>query len=118
MNRTEDMLPNYDSVLFKNPALELSLVQLKYPPIPRFGEENFLTDIKEALAEEYPLISVEQGMNIVISLQGIGSLLVQICCVLALLIFMVCSVDKRNGFIKKPAGTLALMNLLNVGLTY
>ena len=38
MNRTEDMLPNYDSVLFKNPALELSLVQLKYPPIPRFGK--------------------------------------------------------------------------------
>jgi uncharacterized protein (TIGR04255 family) len=72
MNRTEDILPHYDNVLFKNPALELSLVQLKYPPIPRFAEENFLTGIKEALAEEYPLVSVEQGMNIVISLQGIG----------------------------------------------
>jgi uncharacterized protein (TIGR04255 family) len=66
------MLPNYDSVLFKNPALELSLVQLKYPPIPRFTEENFLIGIQEALAEEYPLVSIEQGMNIVISLQGIG----------------------------------------------
>ena len=72
MNQVEEMLPYYERVLFKHSALELCLVQLKYPPIPRFSEEKFLTGIKEALAEEYPLISVEQGMNIVIGLQGVG----------------------------------------------
>lgn len=72
MNRAGDILPNYDSVLFKNSALELTLAQLKYPPIPRFSEEHFLTDLKEALAEEYPLMRIEQGMDIVMSLQGIG----------------------------------------------
>lgn len=72
MNRTETILPEYERVLFKNSALELCLVQLRYPPVPRFSEENFLLGIKEALAEEYPLISTEQGMNIVIGLQGIS----------------------------------------------
>jgi uncharacterized protein (TIGR04255 family) len=72
MNRTETVLPKYEHVLFRNSALELCLVQLRYPPIPRFSEENFLIGIKEALADEYPLISTEQGMNIVVSLQGIS----------------------------------------------
>jgi uncharacterized protein (TIGR04255 family) len=72
MNRSETIPPEYERVLFKNAALELCLVQLRYPPIPRFSEEKFLLGIKEALAEEYPLISTEQGMNIVIGLQGIS----------------------------------------------
>jgi uncharacterized protein (TIGR04255 family) len=72
MNRTETTLPEYERVLFKNAALEMCLVQLKYPPIPRFSDETFLLNVKEALAEEYPLISKEQGMNIVFGLQGIS----------------------------------------------
>lgn len=72
MNKTETILPEYERVHFRNSALELCLVQLRYPPIPRFSEEIFLLGIKEALAEEYPLISIEQGMNIVIGLQGIS----------------------------------------------
>jgi hypothetical protein len=59
MNRTETILPEYERVLFRNSALELCLVQLRYPPVPRFSEEKFLLGIKEALAEEYPLISLD-----------------------------------------------------------
>lgn len=72
MNKIEDTLPHYDRVLFKNAALELCLAQVKYPSIARFSDEKFLTDIKEAFSEEYPLISIEQGMNIVVGPQGIS----------------------------------------------
>lgn len=72
MNKMEDTLLQYEPALFKNAALELCLAQIKYPPIARFNDEKFLTGIKEALSEEYPLISVEQGMNIIVGLQGIS----------------------------------------------
>ncbi len=72
MNTTEEMLPHYDHVLFNNSDLALCLVQLKYPPIPRFSDDKYLTNIKEAFLEEYPLMSIEQGMNLLISLQGVS----------------------------------------------
>jgi|GEM_PF-756525 len=72
MGKAGEQLPSYDQIHFNAPALVLTLVQLKYPPLLRFSEEGYLTDIKEALAEEYPLISTEQPVSIVISLQGVS----------------------------------------------
>jgi uncharacterized protein (TIGR04255 family) len=72
MGKAEDLLPTYDQVHFEAPALELTIVQVKFPPLPRFSEENYLTDIKAALAEEYPLISSEQPISFVISIQGVS----------------------------------------------
>jgi len=72
MDKMDGKLPNYDRVIFNNSCLELCLAQLKYPPVQRFFDDNYMVDIKEALAVEYPLVTTEQGMNIVISMQGIG----------------------------------------------
>ncbi len=72
MSKTEELLPNYDQVIFSNSCLELCLVQVKYPAIQRFSEESYMVGIKEALAEEYPLVTTEQGMNIVVTPQGIN----------------------------------------------
>lgn len=72
MNKDETSLPKYDQVIFANSGLELCLVQLKIPPIQRFDEESYMADIKEALIEEYPLVNTEQGMNIIITPQGVN----------------------------------------------
>ena len=64
-----DRLPSYDRVLFPAAALELCLVQVKLPPLARFGESGYLSALKEALGEEYPLASTEQAMNIVVTPQ-------------------------------------------------
>jgi uncharacterized protein (TIGR04255 family) len=72
MDKIDEMLPIYDQVIFSNSFLELCLAQLKYPPIQRFFEDTFMVGIREALATEYPLVTTEQAMNIVIGPQGIG----------------------------------------------
>src|SRR5438876_3170681 len=72
MNRAEEPLPNYERVIFSNSAIELCLIQLKYPPIQRFTEESYMIGIKEVLANEYPLVNNEKGMNIVITPQGVS----------------------------------------------
>jgi uncharacterized protein (TIGR04255 family) len=74
MNKTEELLPNYDQVIFNNSCLELCLAQLKYPPIQRFFDDTYMLGIREALATEYPLVTTEQAMNIVIGSQGIGQI--------------------------------------------
>jgi len=72
MDKAKEALPKYERVIFNNSALALCIVQLKYPPIQRFSDEKYMVGIKEALADEYPLESTEQGMNIVISPQGVN----------------------------------------------
>lgn len=72
MDKARESHPNYERVIFNNSALELGIVQLKYPPIQRFSDEKYMVGIKEALADEYPLESAELGMNIVITPQGVS----------------------------------------------
>ncbi len=71
MDNVDESLPLYDPVIFHNSCLELCLAQLKYPPIQRFHDENYISDIREAIATEYPLVATEQAMNIVVNPQGI-----------------------------------------------
>lgn len=71
MDKADELLPNYDRVIFNNAALALVLAQLKYPPIQRFTDEQYMVGIREALSIEYPLVSTEQGVNIVISPEGV-----------------------------------------------
>lgn len=72
MVKIDDLLPTYDQVIFKNSCLELCLVQLKYPPIQRFSDEKYMIGIRESLAMEYPLVTTEQAVNIVIGPQGVA----------------------------------------------
>ncbi|MFL5625019.1 MAG: TIGR04255 family protein [Ktedonobacteraceae bacterium] len=72
MGKLDELLPTYDQILFNNSALVLCLTQLKFPPVQRFSDESYMVGIKEALAEEYPLVNPEQGVNIVITPQGVN----------------------------------------------
>jgi uncharacterized protein (TIGR04255 family) len=72
MDKIDSLLPRYDQVIFKNSCLELSLVQLKYPPIQRFSDEKYMIGIRESLAMEYPLVTTEQAVNIVVGPQGVA----------------------------------------------
>src|SRR5207302_4183798 len=73
MESTDELLPTYDQVIFNNSCLELCLAQLKYPPIQCFHDDKYMLGIREALATEYPLVTTEQAMNIVVSPQGVIS---------------------------------------------
>ncbi len=42
MSKTDELLPNYDQVIFNNSCLELCLAQLKYPPIQRFFDDTLV----------------------------------------------------------------------------
>src|SRR5579863_5309397 len=72
MENDRGLLPEYDQVIFNNSFLELCLVQVKYPSIQLFSDESYMVGIKEAITEEYPLVNTEQGMNIVITPQGVN----------------------------------------------
>ena len=71
MDNIDELLPMYDQVIFNNSCLELCLAQLKYPPVQRFQDDTYMMGIREALATEYPLVTTEQAMNIVVSPQGV-----------------------------------------------
>ena len=70
MANTDELLPIYDQVIFNNSCLELCLAQLKYPPVQRFQDDTYMMGIREALATEYPLVTNEQAMSIIVSPQG------------------------------------------------
>ena len=72
MSKAGELLSTYEEVIFNNSALELCLIQVKYPPIQRFSDDSYMLGIREALADEYPLVNAEQGMNIVITPQGVN----------------------------------------------
>ncbi|HTV72114.1 MAG TPA: TIGR04255 family protein [Candidatus Acidoferrales bacterium] len=72
--KSVDALPSYDRILFPAPHLELALVQVKFPPLPRFEEQNYLTDIREALSVDYPLPAVERAVNVMVSPQGVSQI--------------------------------------------
>jgi len=71
MESTGELLPTYDQVTFNNSCLELCLAQLKYPPIQRFHDDTYMFGIRDALAVEYPLVTTEQAMSIVVGPQGV-----------------------------------------------
>ena len=71
MRISEGLLPGYDHVIFEHACLELCVAQLKYPPVQRFHDDSFTLGVREALANEYPLVTTEQAMNIGISAQGV-----------------------------------------------
>lgn len=73
MENIDELLPMYDQVIFNNSCLELCVAQLRYPPIQRFHDDNYMLGLREALATEYPLVTTEQAMNIVVSPQGVIS---------------------------------------------
>jgi len=73
MESIDELLPMYDQVIFNNSCLELCLAQLKYPPIQRFQDDTYMFGIREALATDYPLVTTEQAMSIVVSPQGVIS---------------------------------------------
>lgn len=64
-------LPDYERILFPGAAIELCLVQVRFPSAHRFTEERHLSAIKEALADDYPLSSIDQSLNIVVGPQGV-----------------------------------------------
>lgn len=72
MSKGDELLSTYEEVIFNNAALELCLTQVKYPPVQRFTDDRYMLGIREALAGEYPLVNNEQGMNIVITPQGVN----------------------------------------------
>ncbi len=70
--RSVDALPTYERVLFPAAHLELALVQVKFPPLPRFDEEGYLTNLKEALSSDYPLPALERALNVMVTPQGVS----------------------------------------------
>lgn len=76
--RVMDTLPTYDHVLFRATHLELALVQVKYPPLPRFTEAGYLTSFQESLALSYPIPNVEAAVALVASPQGMQTSTVQV----------------------------------------
>ena len=64
MDGSREGLPSYEQRIFPSAALELSLVQVRYPPLPRFNESGYLSGLSEALSREYPLLSTEQDKNV------------------------------------------------------
>jgi len=71
MDAPRNPLPQYHRELLAAAALELCLVQVRFPPASRFTEEKSLSALKEDLADEYPIASVEQAMNVMLTPQGI-----------------------------------------------
>lgn len=71
MDATRDPLPQYPRELFAAAALELCIAQVRFPPASRFNEEKNLNALKEDLADDYPISSVEQAMNVMLTPQGI-----------------------------------------------
>jgi len=70
--RSIDALPSFERVLFSAAHLELALVQVRFPPFPRFEDQGYLTNLKEALAGEYPLPTVERALNVLFTPQGVS----------------------------------------------
>lgn len=72
METAGKILDEYECEHFDSAQLELSVVQLKFPPIARFDETGYMAGIKEALTAEYPLMETAPVMNLVVSPQGIS----------------------------------------------
>ncbi len=72
MINVHDHAPDNARILFPKAALELCLVQVRFPSAPHFSEERHLSAFKEELADEYPLPSSEQAMNITVTPQGVS----------------------------------------------
>lgn len=71
MDTARDTLPNYPRELFAAAALALCIAQVRFPPASRFGDERNLSALKEDLADEYPIATVEQAMNVTLTPQGL-----------------------------------------------
>jgi len=77
-SRVIDTLPSYDRMQFQAAHLEIALVQVKFPPFPRFAEPGYLTPFQEALAGSYPLPAIEAAVALVAAPQGMQTSTVQV----------------------------------------
>jgi uncharacterized protein (TIGR04255 family) len=72
MPTREDLLPTYEHEHFDNQQLAVALVQVRFPTVARFADDRYMAGAKEALTEEYPLLTPTTTMNMVITPQGIS----------------------------------------------
>ncbi len=63
-------LPKVDRVLFDRAPLVLTLVQVRYPALIRFGEQSSLADLQEDLSQDYPDANPEQQISLTINVGG------------------------------------------------
>lgn len=68
-------LPDYPLERFADEALELCLVQVRYPQNPRYENPQHIQRFQESLSEEYPLPATEQSLNVVVTPQGASQVL-------------------------------------------
>jgi uncharacterized protein (TIGR04255 family) len=68
----EGTLPEYERVLLESPPLELSMCQLRFPPLTRFDEPGYLGAVQSDLLVDYPLASEGREMNIVVTAEGVS----------------------------------------------
>ncbi len=64
-------LPPVDRVLFDKAPLVLTLAQVRYPAVIRFGEQSRLAALQDDLAGDYPDARPEQQMSVTVNLSGV-----------------------------------------------
>lgn len=64
-------LPPVNRVLFDRAPLVLTLAQVRYPAVIRFGEEARLAALQDDLAKEYPDARPEQQMSFTVNVSGV-----------------------------------------------
>jgi uncharacterized protein (TIGR04255 family) len=64
-------LPDADRVLFDRAPLVLTIAQVRYPALIRFGEQSSLARLQDELAKDYPNASPEQQVSVAINVGGI-----------------------------------------------
>lgn len=64
-------LPPVSRVLFDRAPLVLTLAQVRYPAVIRFGEQSRLAALQDDLAKDYPDARPEQQMSVMVNLSGV-----------------------------------------------
>ncbi len=63
-------LSEVDRVLFGRAPLVLTLAQVRYPALIRFGEQSSLAALQDALSKDYPDANPEQQISLTINVGG------------------------------------------------
>jgi uncharacterized protein (TIGR04255 family) len=64
-------LPPVNRVLFDRAPLVLTLAQVRYPAVIRFGEQATLAKLQDELAKDYPDARPEQQVSVTVNLSGV-----------------------------------------------